>query len=121
MILAAHQTNFIPYLGFFYKIYSSYYMRFKYQDLTTGRLDLSRMYIKSLLENPTFLIFGASNTYYNYIIIDYMKNIGYYIPYYSTAHNTYLDLILSWGIIGSILFIGFIKSLLKFNKSNKIP
>lgn len=111
-------TIYLNNISFFDSIFNSYSSRFKYQDLTTGRLDLSNMYLTALFTNPLFLFFGGSNTYYNYVIIDYMRSIGYHLPYYSTAHNTYLDLLLSWGCIGTIIFLLFIRSLIVHNKKN---
>lgn len=64
-------------------------------SLTTGRWGLLINYIKILFENPIALIFG-----YGFSYNKYLGEISGRV-----VHNTYLDLILSWGILGAIIFI----------------
>ena len=62
--------------------------------LTSERLDIVLHYIHVLGNNFIALIFG-----YGFQYVDYLSEpIGF------CAHNTYLDLILSWGIIGIFIF-----------------
>jgi len=87
-------------------------------DFTTGRFDINLMYINSLIEFPNFLILGASNTYYNTVIVDALINNGSFVVSHHTAHNTYMDLLLSWGIIGAVAFILFVINCAKNYKSS---
>lgn len=96
-----------------------YNTRFNAQDLTTGRLDIANLYLNAFKLNPVFLIFGASNTYYFHIINDFMRSNGYYIFKDMTTHNFYIELLASWGIIGTLIFIFAIKHLISIIKKNK--
>lgn len=58
-------------------------------SLTTGRVEIWKEYIDLLLSDPLKLIFGAG--------------IGNSMKY--MAHNTYLDFLYYYGIIGSVVFI----------------
>lgn len=80
-------------------------------NFTSGRSDLIMQYFNILSNDITSLLLGHGIRYINY----YLK-MGVTL----VAHNTYLDIILSWGIIGTtILVIGFIsctKNILKIKQ-----
>ncbi len=93
-------------------IYDLYYSRFKYQDLTTGRFDIMLKYFDVFKHNPLLLFLGSSNTYYYHVISDNMRNIGYFVYKDSTSHNFFVELLSSWGIVGTFIFSLLIKRLL---------
>ncbi len=63
--------------------------------ITTGRLDIVSEYIDILSKNIKCFIFGYGFSYNNFL----GQTTGH------VAHNTYLDIILSWGMSGVIIFI----------------
>ena len=89
---------------------NNYFKRFENGDLTSGRANIVNYYIEILLKDPITLFFGRS--------LEYYKIIGY--KGYLEAHNTWLELILSYGIIGSIIYFAFIIKLIKSNNKNRI-
>ena len=60
--------------------------------LTTRRSTLQVMYMNKLIVNPILLLFGYGVHYNKF----FESNI---------SHNTYLDIVLSWGLIGLAVFI----------------
>lgn len=65
--------------------------------VSTGRSAILMNYIGVFLGNVTTFIFGKGlsyNQYYGAVFGDYRM-----------AHNTYFDMLLSWGCIGTIIFI----------------
>lgn len=69
---------------------------------TTGRSQLAISYFKAWLDDPVAMIFGYGFQYRNsFDIMIHNRN------YTSVAHNTYLDIVLSWGILG-LVAIGII-------------
>lgn len=91
-------------------------------SLFTGRNILQPHYIDELLDNPRNLLVGNTLTYYGKRIglgeeVYYISDISSVMKEaYSTmvAHNTYLDVILSWGIIGGSMYIIYIINSLKY-------
>ena len=80
-----------------------FFLRFKqsfsdteFGNLTSGRSELLINYLNLIFNNFTAFIYGRSTLYFNYY-----ANLGFHF----VAHNTYLDFILSWGVVGSIIFI----------------
>lgn len=65
------------------------------ESLTTGRSRIFMEYINILSTNWKCLLFGYGFSYHLFLGI----STGH------GAHNTYLDIILSWGLLGTILFI----------------
>lgn len=63
-------------------------------QLTSGRSWIMAEYIEILGRNLVCLLFGYGFTYHSYL----GQSDG------AGAHNTYLDLILSWGIVGVVIF-----------------
>lgn len=78
--------------------------------LLTGRDDLYKYYINELLNNPFNLIFGNSMINYPYVL-----SVGSVDSFYTNfvAHNTFLDVVLSWGVIGTILYITLLYCIFK--------
>lgn len=69
---------------------------------TTGRSQLAVSYFKTWLDDPVAMFFGYGFQYRNsFDIMIHNRN------YTSVAHNTYLDIVLSWGILG-LVAIGII-------------
>lgn len=69
--------------------------------LTTRRSTLQLFYLGELLTNPLLLIFGYG---------------VHYSEFYGTlniSHNTFLDIILSWGLIGLSVFISIFFTLIR--------
>lgn len=62
--------------------------------VTTGRADILSEYIEILFNNLKCLLFGYGFSYHQFL----GQTSGH------GAHNTYLDIILSWGILGVIIF-----------------
>lgn len=76
---------------------------------TTGRSQLAISYFQSWLDDPVAMIFGYGFQYRNsFDIMIHNRN------YTSVAHNTYLDIVLSWGALGlvvvGIIVFGLIKA-----------
>ena len=64
-------------------------------NFTSGRSNIQSDYLKYLYSNLESLFFGRGINY-----------LDFYTRYGMTfvAHNTYLDIVLSWGVFGSIIF-----------------
>lgn len=65
--------------------------------ITTGRFSIATYYFELLMQNYVVLLFGSGMSYN--IFLGAEKNYE--------AHNTYLDVILSWGLIGVVMMIIF--------------
>ena len=63
--------------------------------LTSGRFNIQKEYIEALQTNIPLLLFGNGFIYFRTFIT----------PSFRQAHNTYLDILLSWGIVGTIIFL----------------
>ena len=94
-------------------IVSKYAFRFESYDLTTGRDYLQGQYINIFFSDLRTFMFGKSLNY----------NLYYMIPYADSeamvAHNTYLDVLISFGIFGTIIYISLIYFILKGYSKNK--
>lgn len=91
-------------------ISNNYIARFSSTELTSGRNEIASYYIRYLFQHPVSLLFGKS--------LEYYKIIGY--QGWGMAHNTWLELLLSFGIIGTLLYFIFIIKIFKNAKINKI-
>lgn len=79
--------------------------------ITTGRSEIWISYLKNLAKNPQILIFGAGFGY---------KKIGEFYGFNGWgAHNIFIEMIYTFGIIGVFIFILFLLSILNLKK-NKI-
>jgi hypothetical protein len=84
----------------FLRFFSNESQVFNISKMTTGRSDLFVFYIKQLFSNISLLFLG-NGMRYNYLFNQLV------------AHNTYLDILLSWGIAVSITFIFYIFKIIK--------
>lgn len=80
-----------------------------YARLTTGRSVILSNYLTILSNDVIALIFGYGFMYSNYLHEE--TNHG--------AHNTYLDFILSWGIIGTAVLMYFVLFLIRLYLNNR--
>lgn len=95
--------NFIRRLG------QAKYAGLNLESLTTGRSRIFLEYIKILSTNWKCLLFGYGFSYNLYLGI----STGH------VAHNIYLDLALSWGIIGTVIFIFILGKWISCYKSSR--
>ena len=109
----ASKTDFIN------DILNKYLYRTDSVSLFTGREYIQKYYMDTLAQDPITLLFGRSTSYASVL------NIGHDIenPFYYNivAHNTYLDMILSWGIFGMIFYIVNIYQMFSIFKKNFCP
>lgn len=87
---------------------NKYLYRAETTSLLTGRDYLWSFYFNSIFDSLKNLIIGNSLTYYANILNPGVNNSFFE---FFIAHNTYLDVIVSWGIIGVALYVSFIKSI----------
>lgn len=113
LLYIINKTDFVN------EILTKYLYRTDGVSLFTGREYIQEFYLKTLYNDPITLFFGRSTSYANVL------NIGYDIsnPFYYNivAHNTYLDIILSWGIFGMIIYIIDIFQMFCIYKKNFYP
>ena len=69
------------------------------EDISTGRFDIYSSIFDFLKNNPLNLLIGKGVIYYSI----YGKENGYLFS--MTAHNLYLDSIMSWGLLGTVAFL----------------
>ncbi len=69
--------------------------------LTGDRYSIVQSYLSILASNVVCLLVGYGLHYDRFLIHD----TSYGFDYNYQAHNTYLDVILSWGIVGVVLFV----------------
>jgi len=89
--------------------------------LTTGRIRLVTEYLNLLKDDASTLMFGRGFSYRIYLFTSDMKG----------SHNTFLDFILSWGVLGTVVLIFVISiwfkkykkrlGITKFTKTSKFP
>lgn len=96
---------FIAYLNkdFLLEIFDNMYTRsggdqMTLNTLTTNRYDIQMEYLHVLGNDFVTLFFGRGFSYYYHLDTYHMHQ----------AHNTYMDIVLSWGLIGTILFTAII-------------
>ncbi len=77
---------------------------FDLAQLTTGRTTIMAEYVQIFFDNIVCFLFGYGFNYHLFL----GQSTGH------GAHNTYLDLLLAWGVVGTVLFLaimyGWIKS-----------
>ena len=64
-------------------------------SLTSNRYKIQMNYLNILFNDPMTLIFGKGFSYHKHLPAITSQQ----------AHNTYLDIILSWGIVGTVVFL----------------
>lgn len=75
-------------------------------SLTTGRFNIVSEYLQILYSDASTLLFGKGFSYH--LFLNTLSLRG--------AHNTYLDIILAWGVVGTAFFIGIISRWLRLYK-----
>lgn len=86
-------------------IINKYLYRTETTSTLTGRDYLWNFYFNSIFDSNKNFLIGSSLNYYSAIL-----NPGVNNSFFTNmvAHNTYLDIILSWGIIGIFAYVAFI-------------
>ena len=69
-------------------------------DLSTGRFDIVLDCLRALVYDIPLLLIGRGLNYFNHF--------GDYVQIGRLSHNTYLDVVMSWGVIGSGIFLSII-------------
>ena len=87
------------YSGLLQIIYDKYIFRFLEYDFTTGRFEIQIKYISQMLSDPISFLFGRGLKYRLFYSVPFAKEAN------MIAHNTYLDIMLGFGVIGFIIFI----------------
>lgn len=93
-------------------IYVKYIYRFESYKLTTGRDYIQGQFINILTSDIYTLVFGRTLDYNKIYMIAYADSEA------MLAHNTYLDLLMSFGVIGSFIYIYFIYNIFKLYSSD---
>ena len=86
-------------------------------DLTTGRTDLWKMYLKDIFSSPETALFGTELGQ-NYSIGDYNGKLG--------SHNTFIEILYHTGVVGfglltALLIMIFMINKNKFDMSGLLP
>lgn len=90
-------------------IMDKYLYRMDTTTLFTGRDYIQTYYLNELFSNPYNILFGNSVSKYSYVMgIGQERGREFFLA--KTAHNTYLDILLSWGMLGTGLYILFLYS-----------
>ena len=72
--------------------------------ITSNRFMIQNFYFAEMLANPMILLFGYGLQY---------NETAYFRRFFHMAHNTYMDIILSWGIPGLIIVFAVFFSILR--------
>lgn len=102
IMLLAIGTLYVIIFNFFPEVFKNIIDRFNEEDITGGRIDINNYYIQFIEMNPRYLLFGTS--------ILSMLEVAHY-P--STIHNATLQIIVAYGLVGSLFFIALIFVILK--------
>lgn len=100
--------SWFQHTSFYQLLYDKYVYRMETNSLLTGRDIIQKYYINYLLNHPFRLIFGAGLDY-RHVIGGGLSHISIYGSF--GAHNTYLDIVLSFGFVGIIIYIELILKL----------
>ena len=100
----AYNSNFLD------TIISKYTYRTQTTTLLTSRDKLQTYYLNYLFNNPIVLLFGNSTSYS--VLSDVGSYAGDFFAH-MVAHNTYLDILMSWGIVFSSIYVLFIYKVFK--------
>ncbi|MBR2895589.1 MAG: O-antigen ligase family protein [Oscillospiraceae bacterium] len=95
---------------FFPTLMKYYIARFSEDDITTGRMDLMRVYNEYILDNPDVMFFGVG--LHNFGI----KLTEIYRVANNAPHNGIQEIIIAWGIPGSILFVLLLAMMIRLSK-----
>lgn len=103
-------------INFVDNMINKYLYRTENVSLLTGREYIHKYYLNTILEDPITLVVGRSTSYADVLNIGHDINDSFY--YNIVAHNTYLDIFLSWGIIGTTVYMIFLINLFLIYKKN---
>ena len=106
LFVLIYNSNFIDIM------ISKYTYRSETTSLLTGRDKIQLYYLNFVYNNPLVLLFGQSTSY------SAISDIGSYLGgFYANmvAHNTYIDFIMSWGILFTIFYLCFIYKILQMS------
>lgn len=87
------------------KIYKIFYKSITATDISNGRIDIYKYYLNILSSKPAILIFGGGLTTYQIILSNGVTELA--------AHNCFLEVVLSWGLVGLCVFLTYFIKLLK--------
>ena len=85
--------------GIFDIVYEKFVFRLDSYSLTTGRDYLQSYFLHEYFNNIQTFLFGRSLDYNKVYMVEYSGIAG------MVSHNTYIDVLMSFGLIGSILYI----------------
>lgn len=93
-------------------IFEKYLYRFETNTLTTGRDYIQGQYIRLFCDDIQTFLFGRTLDYNKLYKVEYVgiKDI--------VAHNTYLDLLMSFGLFGTIIYCFLMCSIFKLYAKN---
>lgn len=102
--------------NFFTTIYDKYIDRIDVENISTGRTEIIEFYLGRLYDKPLNLIFGSSDSNYRLVLQDNTQKRSLY-----ETHNTYLELLVAWGILGTTYYLIYIEKIIEYikNKYNK--
>ncbi len=91
--------------GLINMLINKYLYRTETTSALTGRDYLWNFYLNSIFDSNKNFLIGSSLNYYSTIL-----NPGVNNPFFTNmvAHNTYLDVVLSWGAVGMFAYISFV-------------
>lgn len=78
--------------------------------ITSNRFMIQNYYFAEMLANPMILLFGYGLQY---------NETAYFRRFYHMAHNTYMDIILSWGVPGLIMMFAVFFSIFRKMRKNR--
>lgn len=109
--------SWFQHTSFYQLLYDKYVFRMETNSLLTGRDIIQKYYINYLLNHPFRLIFGAGLNY-RHVIGGGLSYISIYGSF--GAHNTFLDIILSFGLVGILIYVELILKLFSALKNSSI-
>ena len=96
--------------GYLEILLNKYAYRTETTSAFTGRDYLLSYYISKVVSDPVTMLLGNSTLKYSKVLTQGISN-EYFQNF--VAHNTYLDIILSWGVLGAGIYILLISSILR--------
>lgn len=104
-------------LGYIELFFEKYLYRSETTSLFTGRDKLFTYFITCIFNSPLSFLFGNGALTYPIVL-----NAGIIDKFFTNfvAHNTYLDIILAWGVLGTLVYFNFIFNVIKNSKVSLI-
>lgn len=125
-IIALFGAVVLGYIVFLRPIVSSIIDRFLVSDITTGRLVILSFYLMHLTKAPMNWLFGIGVYNYTYRIRDIYGSMWQLYPGLATmandklvfkpCHQSVIEIVVCWGIVGIFLFIFLISTMTKYGK-----